>query len=191
MRMTALVPVLIGAMAASGLVEAPEQPEADVPARGGDALRANAGGVAALGEVPQEGGTIVDVAVENGSFETLVQALEAAELVETLSGDGPFTVFAPTDEAFSKLPEGALEDLLNDRERLTRVLTHHVVDGRVTAEQVMKMSSAETLAGDALPIRVEGESVHVGDATVVQADVMASNGVIHVIDTVLLPGDGE
>ena len=190
MKTTALVSLLVGAMAAPGLAEAQDRPAAAVPALQSDAARVSPGIVATAAEVPQEGGTIVEVAAANGSFETLVKALEAAELVETLSGEGPFTVFAPTDEAFSKLPEGALEELLNDQERLRQVLTHHVVSGRVTAKQVMKMKSAETVGGESLPIRVEGESVHVGDATVVQADVMASNGVIHVIDTVLLPGGG-
>jgi len=139
----------------------------------------------------QEGGTIVEVAAANGSFETLVEAVRAAGLVETLSGEGPFTVFAPTDEAFSKLPEGTLEELLNDRERLTEILTYHVVSGRVTAADVSRIDSAETVAGPSLAISTEYGSVKVDDATVVQPDVMASNGVIHVIDSVLLPPEGD
>jgi len=190
MKTTALVSLLVGAMAAPGLAQAPDRPDDTEAIRPSDAARVSPGTVATVAGVPQEGGTIVEVAVANGSFETLVKAVRAAGLVETLSGEGPFTVFAPTDEAFSKLPEGTLEELLNDEERLRQVLTHHVVSGRVTAKQVMNMKSAETLGGESLPIRVEGEAVHVGDATVVQADVMASNGVIHVIDTVLLPGEG-
>lgn len=136
-------------------------------------------------------GTIVDVAAAAGQFETLLTAAKAADLVGTLSGDGPFTVFAPTDEAFSKLPEGALEDLLANEEQLKKVLTYHVVPGRVTAADVKGLNSAETVAGESLSISTDYGSVKVGNATVVQADVMASNGVIHVIDTVLLPGQGE
>lgn len=138
----------------------------------------------------QEAGTIVEIASQNDSFDTLVKAVKAAGLAETLQGEGPFTVFAPTDEAFSQLPEGTLEELLANPEQLRRVLTYHVVSGRVTAEQVQGMSSAQTVLGQELGISVESGSVRVGDATVVQADVMASNGVIHVIDSVLIPSDG-
>jgi uncharacterized surface protein with fasciclin (FAS1) repeats len=137
-----------------------------------------------------EGGkTIVDVAVEAGSFGTLVQAVEAAGLVETLSGGGPFTVFAPTDEAFAQLPEGTLESLLADREALRAVLTYHVVPGRVKAEDVVSAErlSPATVQGDRLSVRVEDGAVRVDEATVIQADVEASNGVIHVIDAVVLP----
>jgi len=132
---------------------------------------------------------IVTVAVEAGSFTTLAAALEAAGLVETLQGEGPFTVFAPTDAAFAKLPEGTVEGLLEDTEALTRILTYHVVPGEVTAEQVVELSSAGTVAGIELPIQVRDGNVFVGEAQVVQADVQASNGVIHVIDTVLLPAN--
>ncbi len=132
-------------------------------------------------------GDIVEVATAAGNFTTLARALEAAGLVETLKGEGPFTVFAPTDEAFAALPAGTLDDLLADRERLTRVLTFHVVAGRVTSEQVASLPSATTVEGSTLPIKVEDGSVMVGDARVITADVEATNGVIHVIDRVLLP----
>ena len=130
---------------------------------------------------------IVTTAVEAGSFTTLAAALEAADLVGVLQGAGPFTVFAPTDAAFAKLPAGTVEALLADREALTRVLTYHVVAGRVTSDQVVRISEAETVAGISVPVRVEGGNVYVGGAQVVTADVLASNGVIHVIDTVMLP----
>jgi uncharacterized surface protein with fasciclin (FAS1) repeats len=130
---------------------------------------------------------IVTVAVEAGSFTTLATALEAAGLVETLQGEGPFTVFAPTDEAFAKLPEGTVEGLLQDTEALTRILTYHVVAGEVTSDQVVKLDEAETVAGITAPIEVRNGEVYVGGAKVVTVDVQASNGVIHVIDTVMLP----
>ena len=130
---------------------------------------------------------IVATAVEAGSFTTLAAALEAAGLVAVLQGEGPFTVFAPTDAAFAKLPAGTVEALLADREALTRVLTYHVVAGRVTSDMVVGLSEAETVAGINVPVRVEGGKVYVGGAQVVTPDVLASNGVIHVIDTVMLP----
>jgi uncharacterized surface protein with fasciclin (FAS1) repeats len=130
---------------------------------------------------------IVTVAVEAGSFTTLATALEAAGLVETLQGEGPFTVFAPTDEAFAKLPEGTVEGLLQDTEALTRILTYHVVAGEVTSDQVVNLDEAETVAGITAPIEVRNGEVYVGGAKVVTVDVQASNGVIHVIDTVMLP----
>jgi len=113
----------------------------------------------------------------------------AADLVGTLKGPGPFTVFAPTDEAFAKLPPGTLDNLLKPENKamLRRVLTYHVVAGNVTAADVVKLSSAKTVSGDALPIKVSGNTVMAGDAHVVKTDIAASNGVIHVIDTVLLP----
>ena len=133
--------------------------------------------------------TIVDVAVEAGSFGTLVEAVKAAGLVETLSGEGPFTVFAPTDEAFAALPEGTLEALLADRAKLVAVLTYHVLPGRVMSADVVKAGAAKpaTVQGESLNIRVTGGKVLVDDATVVTADVEASNGVIHVIDQVVIP----
>lgn len=131
---------------------------------------------------------IVEVAARAGTFETLLTAAKTAGLVETLKGEGPLTVFAPTDEAFAALPEGTVPALLEDEEKLRAVLTYHVVAGRVTAEQVVKLDRAETVNGQSLWIRVEDGTVRVNDATVVKADVMASNGVIHVIDEVLIPG---
>lgn len=132
---------------------------------------------------------IVDTAVAAGQFNTLAKALQAAGLVETLKGKGPFTVFAPTDEAFAKLPAGTVDDLLKpeNKEKLTAILTYHVVPGDLTAAKVMKMTSAKTVNGKALSIKVENGTVMVNNAKVVKADVKASNGVIHVIDTVLLP----
>ena len=132
---------------------------------------------------------IVDVAVAAGSFKTLAKALEAAGLVQTLKGAGPFTVFAPTDEAFAKLPKGTLEDLLKpeNKAKLTRILTYHVVSGRVLAADVVKMKSAKAVSGDEIQIAVTGGTVTVDRAKVVKTDIAASNGVIHVIDSVILP----
>jgi len=129
---------------------------------------------------------VVDTAVSAGSFKTLATALQAAGLVETLKGSGPFTVFAPTDEAFAKLPAGALEALLKDKRRLSAVLTYHVVPGRVMAAEVVKMTSAKTVQGGSLAIRAD-KGVTVDGATVVKTDIQSSNGVIHVIDAVLMP----
>ncbi len=129
---------------------------------------------------------VVDTAVAAGSFKTLVAAIEAAGLVETLKGPGPFTVFAPTDEAFAKLPPGTVEGLLADKAKLTAVLTYHVVAGQVTSDKVVQLTEATTVQGATVAIDATS-GVKVNDATVVTADVMASNGVIHVIDTVLLP----
>jgi uncharacterized surface protein with fasciclin (FAS1) repeats len=129
---------------------------------------------------------IVDTAVAAGSFKTLAAALQAAGLVETLKGKGPFTVFAPTDEAFAKLPAGALDALLKDKAKLTAVLTYHVVGGKVTAADVTKLKEAKTVQGGSLRISTAG-GVKVDEASVVKTDVEASNGVIHVIDTVLMP----
>jgi uncharacterized surface protein with fasciclin (FAS1) repeats len=129
---------------------------------------------------------IVDTAVAAGDFETLVTAVQAAGLVEVLKGDGPYTVFAPTDEAFAKLPEGTLESLLADKEALTKVLTYHVVPGKVMAADVVKLDSAKTVQGQ--EVRIDTSSgVKVDNANVIATDVIASNGVIHVIDTVILP----
>jgi uncharacterized surface protein with fasciclin (FAS1) repeats len=129
---------------------------------------------------------IVDTAVSAGQFNTLVQAVKAAGLVDTLKGEGPFTVFAPTDQAFAKLPPGTVEALLQDKEKLTQVLTYHVVPGKVTAAEV-KPGAVPTVQGQSLNVRSEGGAVMVDNARVIQPDVMASNGVIHVIDTVVLP----
>ena len=132
---------------------------------------------------------IVETAVAAGSFKTLVAAVQAAGLVETLQGEGPFTVFAPTDEAFAKLPEGTVESLLKpeNKARLIAILTYHVVPGKVTSSDVVKVKTAKTVQGQELPVQVKNGAVQIGNATVAKADVMASNGVIHVIDTVLLP----
>ena len=134
-----------------------------------------------------EMGDIVDTAIAAGSFSTLVTAVEAAGLVDTLKSEGPFTVFAPTDEAFALLPEGVLESLLEDTSALTDVLTYHVVPGKVLAEDVLGLSSATTVQGSDIAITIDGESVLVDDATVITTDIETSNGVIHVIDAVITP----
>jgi uncharacterized surface protein with fasciclin (FAS1) repeats len=130
---------------------------------------------------------IVETAVAAGSFKTLAAALQAAGLVETLSGKGPFTVFAPTDEAFAKLPAGTVEALLKDKAKLTAILTYHVVAGNVPSSEVVKLTSAKTVNGQDVKIQVMDGKVMVNNAHVVKADVKANNGVIHVIDTVILP----
>jgi uncharacterized surface protein with fasciclin (FAS1) repeats len=134
-------------------------------------------------------GDIVDVAVSAGQFNTLAAALQAADLVDTLKGDGPFTVFAPTDEAFAKLPEGTVETLLRpeNRDQLVAILTYHVVPGSVYAADVVKLDKATTVNGSDVSIKVADGSVRVDGANVVKTDIAASNGVIHVIDTVILP----
>ncbi len=134
----------------------------------------------------KESADIVDTAVAAGSFNTLAAALKAAGLVETLKGEGPFTVFAPTDDAFAKLPEGTVESLLADKEALTKVLTYHVVAGKVMAADVAGLTSAPSIQGSTLRIDTS-MGVKINDAKVIKADVQASNGVIHVIDTVLIP----
>jgi uncharacterized surface protein with fasciclin (FAS1) repeats len=134
---------------------------------------------------------IVDTVIAAGTFNTLATALQAAGLANTLKGKGPFTVFAPTDEAFSKLPPGTVESLLKpeNKEKVKAILLYHVVSGDVTAAQVVKLSSAKTVNGQGLKLTVNDGTVMVNDAKVVKAGVLASNGVIHVIDTVLLPKD--
>ena len=130
---------------------------------------------------------IVDTAVASGSFATLAKALIAAELIATLKGEGPFTVFAPTDEAFAKLPLGALDDLLKDKAKLKAVLTYHVVPGKVMAAQVVKLKTAKTVQGGSVAVSTEGGGVRIDGAKVVKTDIETTNGVIHVIDTVILP----
>lgn len=130
---------------------------------------------------------IVATAVEAGSFNTLAKALTEAGLIETLQGKGPFTVFAPTDEAFAKLPKGTVEALLKDKEALTNVLLYHVVSGKVMSGDVVKLNSAATIQGSSVKIKVVDGKVMINDAQVISADVNASNGVIHVIDKVILP----
>ncbi len=129
---------------------------------------------------------IVDTAVAAGSFKTLVAAIKAAGLVDTLKGPGPFTVFAPTDEAFAKLPPGTVDALLADKAKLTAVLTYHVVAGNVSSAAVVGMKDATTLQGGKVAIDASS-GVKINNATVIKADIVATNGVIHVIDTVLLP----
>ena len=131
--------------------------------------------------------TIVDLAVADGRFTTLVAAVQAAGLVDTLKSKGPFTVFAPTDDAFKKLPAGTVEGLLKDIPTLKNILLYHVVSGDVRAADVVKLTSANTVLGKPVTIKVEGDKVMVNNATVIITDIVASNGVIHVIDTVLLP----
>jgi len=132
---------------------------------------------------------VVDTAVGAGDFTTLVTAIKAADLVETLKGKGPFTVFAPTDEAFAKLPAGTVENLLKpeNKQKLVSILTYHVVPGKVMASEVVKLADAKTVNGQSLTITVEGEMVMVDSAKVVKTDIECSNGVIHVIDAVVLP----
>jgi len=129
---------------------------------------------------------IVDTAVSAGSFTTLVAAVQAAGLVDTLKGAGPFTVFAPTDEAFAKLPAGTVESLLNDIPKLTKILTYHVVSGKVMAADVVNLTSAKTVEGSEVKIDASN-GVKINDSNVTTADVAADNGVIHIIDSVLLP----
>jgi uncharacterized surface protein with fasciclin (FAS1) repeats len=150
-------------------------------ALGGAAVQATSAGAANR--------DIVDTAVSAGSFKTLARALEAAGLVDTLKGKGPFTVFAPTDEAFAKLPAGTLDELLKpeNKQKLQRILTYHVVAGSVPSSQVVKMQSAKAVSGDTIAIRTSGNGVMVDNARVVTPDIAASNGVIHVIDAVILP----
>ena len=132
---------------------------------------------------------IVDTAVSAGSFNTLVAAVKAADLVDTLKSPGPFTVFAPTDEAFSKLPDGTVENLLKpeNKEKLVSILTYHVVPGKVAAVDVVKLNSAKTVNGKEVSIDTSKGKVTVDNATVLKTDIMTTNGIIHVIDTVILP----
>ena len=138
-------------------------------------------------EEMEEAGTIVDVAVAAGSFSTLVTAVQEADLVGTLSSEGPFTVFAPTDDAFAALPEGLLDTILADNDLLTSILTYHVVAGEVPAAAVVTLESAETVQGESVTITVDDGAVMVNQANVIQTDIDASNGIIHVIDAVILP----
>ncbi|HET9703500.1 MAG TPA: fasciclin domain-containing protein [Vicinamibacterales bacterium] len=132
---------------------------------------------------------LVDTAVAAGQFKTLAVALKAAGLVETLKGSGPFTVFAPTDEAFARLPKGTVEDLLKpeNKAKLTAILTYHVVPGKVMAADVVKVKEAKTVQGGSLKVTASGGAVKVDNAEVVKTNIAASNGVIHVIDSVVIP----
>jgi uncharacterized surface protein with fasciclin (FAS1) repeats len=146
-------------------------------------------GAAEESEMMDEGKTIVDIAVEDGRFTTLVTALQEAGLVEALQAEGPFTVFAPTDDAFAALPDGALEGLIADKEALTNVLLYHVLEGKVMSPQAIELAGqeAEMLSGDSIAISLDGETLKINDAAVIIPDIEASNGVIHVIDAVILP----
>jgi uncharacterized surface protein with fasciclin (FAS1) repeats len=150
-------------------------------------------GVLSTSPVAAQGRDIVDTAVAAGSFKTLAKALQAAGLVDTLKGPGPFTVFAPTDEAFAKLPAGTLESLLKpeNKDKLQRILTYHVVSGKVMAADVVKVQTAKAVSGDTLSVAAKGGAVTIDNAKVVKTDIAASNGVIHVIDAVMLPKDGR
>jgi uncharacterized surface protein with fasciclin (FAS1) repeats len=130
--------------------------------------------------------TIVDIAVQAGKFNTLVQAVQAAGLVETLSGEGPFTVFAPTDEAFAQIPAETLQAVLADKEKLTAILTYHVVPGKLMAADVVRSTQLQTVQGQSITVSTEG-GVRVDNANVIQTDIEADNGVIHVIDQVIMP----
>jgi uncharacterized surface protein with fasciclin (FAS1) repeats len=134
---------------------------------------------------------IVETAIAAGSFKTLAKALQAADLVDTLKGPGPFTVFAPTDEAFAALPAGTIDNLLKpeNKAKLQRILTYHVVPGKVMAADVVKLQSAKAVSGDTVTVATRNGGVIIDNAHVVKADIAASNGVIHVIDAVLLPKD--
>jgi uncharacterized surface protein with fasciclin (FAS1) repeats len=149
--------------------------------------------IASISSAPARatGTDVVDTAVAAGQFKTLAAALDGAGLVSILKGPGPFTVFAPTDAAFAKLPAGTVDDLLKpeNKARLTAILTYHVVPGRVMAADVAQLTEAKTVNGEMVKVRADGGSVMVNDAKVTAADVTASNGVIHVIDTVILPPD--
>jgi uncharacterized surface protein with fasciclin (FAS1) repeats len=130
---------------------------------------------------------IVDTAIKAGQFKTLAAALTAADLAKVLKGEGPFTVFAPTDEAFAKLPKGTVEALLKDKKKLSEILLYHVVKGKVPAEAVVKMKSAKTVAGPEVAIKVKDGMVYLNNAKVIKTDIMTTNGIIHVIDTVIMP----
>ncbi|MFC1681519.1 fasciclin domain-containing protein [Pseudomonadota bacterium] len=130
---------------------------------------------------------IVDTAIAAGDFNTLVTAVQAAGLVDTLKGEGPFTVFAPTDEAFAKIPADQLKALLADKEKLVAVLTYHVVPGKVMSEEVVKMDMAKTVQGQSVGFKIKDEMVFVDGAQISAVDIETSNGVIHIIDTVILP----
>jgi uncharacterized surface protein with fasciclin (FAS1) repeats len=141
----------------------------------------------------QDNKDIVDTAMAAGSFNTLAKALQAADLVDTLKGQGPFTVFAPTDDAFAKLPAGTLNELLKaeNKQKLRRILSYHVVPGRVSSADVVKLHTAKAVSGDTIDITANSGTVRVENARVVKTDIAASNGVIHVIDAVIIPDDSK
>ena len=145
----------------------------------------------AVASVGASAADIVDTAVSAGGFTTLVAAVKAAGLVDTLKSAGPFTVFAPTDEAFAKLPAGTVEGLLKDPAKLKDILLYHVVSGKVMAESVVKMKTAKTVEGGMVKIQAMGGKVMLDNASVVKTDILCDNGVIHVIDTVIMPKPGK
>jgi len=167
--------------------------KASISKRAGTLAVACLGFIAAIANAGHHGEMkakdIVDTAVGAGQFNTLAAALEAADLIGTLKGEGPFTVFAPTDEAFAKLPEGTVENLLKpeNRDQLTAILTYHVVAGKVYAADVVKLQAATTVNGSDVAIEVKDGGVRIDNANVIKTDIGASNGVIHVIDAVILP----
>jgi uncharacterized surface protein with fasciclin (FAS1) repeats len=142
-----------------------------------------------MATVKQKPKTIVDLAINDGSFTTLVDALKAADLVGTLKGDGPFTVFAPNDDAFAKLPKGTQKSLMKstNKSQLQDTLKYHVIQGRKMAADLSSVSSVKTLSGDSLTVRKKGNIIHVGDAKIRQTNLEAENGIVHVIDQVLMP----
>ena len=168
---------VVAVMAAAGVAAA------------GTAWAGGCGGTTAAKMMQPVKADIVDTAVSAGSFNTLVAAVKAAGLVDVLKGDGPFTVFAPTDDAFAKLPAGTVENLLKEenRDQLVAILTYHVVPGQVAAKDVVSLSEATTVQGQKVSIAVDGDSVTVDGAQVVKTDIETSNGIIHVIDTVIMP----
>jgi uncharacterized surface protein with fasciclin (FAS1) repeats len=182
---TVLVAVMSLGLAAAACKKKESEPAQDMP-KPAEPAAAEPAPAAPPAEPPMAAKNIVETAKEAGSFTTLLKAVEAAGLVETLSGPGPFTVFAPTDEAFAKIPAADLTALLADKAKLTAVLTYHVVSGAVPAKDVATMTSAKTVQGGELKLDASS-GVKVNDATVIKPDVTASNGVIHVIDTVLMP----
>lgn len=176
----AVVPVLALGVAACGDDE--EEPAAAAPATTAEQTES---APATTEEASQD---IVAVAQGTEDLSTLVEAVTAADLAETLQGEGPFTVFAPTNAAFEALPEGALDELLQNKQELTDVLTYHVVEGEMRAADLEDGQTLTTVNGEELTVSIEGDEVRVGDATVAMPDVAASNGVVHVIDSVLMPG---
>ena len=186
-----LVPALAIAIAACSTAAAPSASPADAPVPSPASTTAAAPSAAPSPSAAAMATDIVQTATEAGSFSTLLTAVEAAGLVETLQGEGPYTVFAPTDAAFAALPAGTLEGLLADKEALKKVLLYHVVSGAVSSDQVVGLTSANSVEGSPIAIAVKDGMVYLNDgAKVVTADVMASNGVIHVIDQVILPPAG-
>lgn len=142
-----------------------------------------------MSKVQKKARTIVDIATSDDNFTTLVGALQAADLVDTLKGNGPFTVFAPTNDAFDRLSKDMLEDLMlpENKSRLQEILKHHVISGRQMAKDVTNESSLSPMSGDAVRVRTKGNRVRIGDATIQQTNLEAENGIVHVIDRVLLP----